>query len=131
MENSGCLAAMALYTVISHVAITCHMTLVQRFGGVAAVLVGNFRKALTIYLSFLLFPKPRSIWYVVGGVCVFGGLLGQEYTRERRKQQARKWAKTSDLDLPAALRDAPEGHQEGELAPRHPHHSSSSTSGGR
>lgn len=131
MNNSGCLAAMALYTIISHVAITCHMTLVQRFGGIAAVLVGNFRKALTIYLSFLLFPKPRSIWYVVGGVCVFGGLLGQEYTRERRKQQTRRRAKDSEVDLPAALREASEeGGQMGDVEPRHPHHANSS-SGGR
>ena len=66
------------------------MTLVKEFGGIAAVLVGNFRKALTIYLSFLLFPKPQSVWYVVGAFCVFGGLFGQEYTRELRKQNAAK-----------------------------------------
>lgn len=63
------------------------MTLLQKYGGIAAVLVGNFRKALTIYLSFLLFPKPESVWYVVGALCVFGGLLAQEYTRELKKQQ--------------------------------------------
>lgn len=89
MGNKSCLVAMGVYVVVSHVAITCHMTLVQAYGGVAAVLVGNFRKALTIYLSFLLFPKPHSVWYVVGGLCVFGGLLCQEYTRELRKQQHR------------------------------------------
>lgn len=95
--------AMVVYVFISHIAITCHMTLVQKFGGVAAVLVGNFRKALTICLSFMLFPKPLSIWYLVGGACVFGGLLAQEYTREVRKQQkgslktsTGKWEKTSD-----------------------------------
>ena len=107
--------AMTLYVFISHIAITCHMTLVQRYGGVAAVLVGNFRKALTIYLSFLLFPKPQSVWYMVGGLCVFGGLLGQEYTRELKKQQAaassreerelgadNKWEKLSDSEREAA-----------------------------
>jgi hypothetical protein len=99
---------MAVYVVISHVAITCHMTLVQKYGGIAAVLVGNFRKALTIYLSFLLFPKPQSIWYVVGAVCVFGGLLVQEYLREAKKQQrARQRVSKSPKpppDIPAAVR---------------------------
>jgi adenosine 3'-phospho 5'-phosphosulfate transporter B3 len=78
---------MGVYTFIAHVAITFHMTLVREFGGISAVLVGNFRKALTIYLSFLLFPKPQSVWYMVGAVLVFGGLFGQEYYRELLKHQ--------------------------------------------
>ena len=103
MSDRSCLLAMAIYTFIAHIAITCHMILVQKYGGVAAVLVGNFRKALTIYLSFLLFPKPQSIWYVIGAVCVFGGLLAQEYTREVRKHKGfenRKWEKSSDNGSP-------------------------------
>jgi adenosine 3'-phospho 5'-phosphosulfate transporter B3 len=87
MSNQNCLITMIIYTFIAHIAITCHMTLVKEFGGVAAVLVGNFRKALTIYLSFLLFPKPHSILYVLGAILVFGGLFAQEYTRELRKQK--------------------------------------------
>jgi hypothetical protein len=33
----------------------------QHYGSVVAVLVGNTRKAGTIALSFLLFPKPFSM----------------------------------------------------------------------
>lgn len=88
LGETRCLVSMLLYTLISYLAISCHMTLVKEFGGIAAVLVGNFRKALTIYLSFLFFPKPHSIWYIIGALCVFGGIFGQEYIRELRKQSS-------------------------------------------
>lgn len=124
MGNRGCLAAMTVYVFISHIAITCHMTLVQKFGGIAAVLVGNFRKALTICLSFLLFPKPLSVWYLVGGVCVFGALLAQEYTREMRKQRASlnrapptdKWEKLSDGGASSGALSALHGTVEQQMA---------------
>ena len=35
-------------------------------GGIVTVLVGNTRKAMTICLSFLLFPKPMSWLYAAG-----------------------------------------------------------------
>lgn len=38
-------------------AIASHMMVVKEYGGVTAVLVGGTRKAMTVALSFLLFPK--------------------------------------------------------------------------
>ena len=61
------------------------MIMVKEFGGINTVLVGNTRKALTIVLSFLLFPKPGSYLYVVGSVLVFGGLIGSAYCKESNK----------------------------------------------
>jgi len=58
---------MLTYTITAYIAITCHMTLVKEFGGINAVLVGNARKAMTIVLSFLIFPKEFSWLYVFGG----------------------------------------------------------------
>ena len=40
--------------------------------------VGNTRKAMTICLSFVLFPKPMSYLYAAGGVLVFGSLIGKD-----------------------------------------------------
>ena len=53
-------AYLLLYTLLAYVAISLHMTMVKQFGSVAAVLVGNSRKSMTIILSFLLFPKVRT-----------------------------------------------------------------------
>ena len=53
-------------------------------------LIGNTRKALSIVLSFLFFPKPFSWLYVFGGVFVFGSLIATELTKEYEKKAYRK-----------------------------------------
>jgi adenosine 3'-phospho 5'-phosphosulfate transporter B3 len=64
-----------IYTFIAYIAISLHMNVVRRFGGVAAVLVATGRKGMTLILSFVLFPKAFSWFYVAGAVLVLGGLL--------------------------------------------------------
>jgi adenosine 3'-phospho 5'-phosphosulfate transporter B3 len=51
------------------------MTLVKRFGGVHAVLLTTARKAMTLILSFLLFPKGFSWLYVHGSLLVLGAVM--------------------------------------------------------
>jgi len=74
---------MAIYTFLAYIAISFHMALVQEFGGIVTVLVGNTRKAMTIVLSFILFPKPTSWLYAAGGTLVFGSLIGNAIMKER------------------------------------------------
>lgn len=83
MANPHALYLMIIYTFLAYIAITFHMALVKEFGGIVTVLVGNARKAMTIVLSFLLFPKPMSPLYIVGGVLVFGSLIGNAYMKEK------------------------------------------------
>lgn len=82
-SNSYAMLIMSIYTFLAYIAINFHMALVQEFGGIVTVLVGNTRKAITIVLSFILFPKPLSIYYVFGGVFVFGSLVGNAIMKER------------------------------------------------
>ena len=70
---------------MAYVAVSFHMTLVQELGSVAAVIVGNARKALTIVLSFVLFPKPFSVYYVFGVILVFGSVILNVVLKEQRK----------------------------------------------
>ena len=65
------------------------MSVVKRFGAVTAVLIGNARKAMTILLSFLLFPKPFSDAYAIGGTLVLGGLVVNVYLRHSLQQKSR------------------------------------------
>jgi len=81
--NPHALFLMSIYTFLAYIAITFHMTLVKEFGGIITVLVGNTRKAITIVMSFILFPKPLSIFYAIGGVLVFGSLVGNAFMKER------------------------------------------------
>lgn len=52
------------------------------------VLVGNTRKAMTIVLSFILFPKPYNWMYVAGGILVFGSLIGNALMKEKMSKQS-------------------------------------------
>ena len=83
LANPNALILMAIYTFLAYIAITFHMALVKEFGGITTVLVGNTRKAITIVLSFILFPKPVSILYALGGIMVFGSLIGNAFMKER------------------------------------------------
>lgn len=83
LDNPYALQLFVTYTFLAYIAITFHMALVKEFGGIITVLVGNTRKAITIVLSFLLFPKPMSIYYSIGGFLVFGSLVGNAFLKER------------------------------------------------
>jgi solute carrier family 35 (adenosine 3'-phospho 5'-phosphosulfate transporter), member B3 len=79
-----------IYTFIAYVAISFHMNVVKRYGGVAAVLVATGRKAMTLILSFILFPKGFSWLYPVGSVLVLGGLTVASLSKIHSKQQKSK-----------------------------------------
>ena len=83
LANPRALYLMVVYTFLAYIAITFHMALVKEFGGIVTVLVGNTRKAITIVLSFILFPKPLSIYYLFGGILVFGSLIGNAFMKEK------------------------------------------------
>jgi adenosine 3'-phospho 5'-phosphosulfate transporter B3 len=77
---------MIIYASVAYVAVSFHMQIVQRFGGVVGVLVGNGRKIITILFSFIFFPKPVSLNYILGVVCSLGGLTAAVFLREREKR---------------------------------------------
>ena len=93
---------MFVYTFIAYIAISVHMTVVKRFGGVTAVLVATVRKAMTLVLSFVIFPKKFSWLYVFGACLVLGGItissLAKMEERQRTKERQQHYkAKQSDM----------------------------------
>ena len=90
-----------MYTIVAFLAISSHMQMVRSFGGIAAVFIGNARKALTIVLSFVLFPKPNSYLYVLGGILVFGSLTANGFMQEKKEPKrvnhAPETAKESEI----------------------------------
>ena len=76
---------MVTYGTVAYVAVSFHMAVVQNFGGVQGVLVGNSRKAMTIVISFLLFPKPVTVKYVLGAALSLTGLTCSVIIKERRR----------------------------------------------
>ncbi len=99
---------MAVYTFVAYIAISVHMTVVKRFGGVAAVVLATARKGMTLVLSFILFPKAFSWYYVLGAILVLGGLLVHSLIKIHNKEKAKASgfeAKKSELDLELAGND--------------------------
>lgn len=74
------------------------MNVVRRFGGVSAVLLATGRKGMTLVLSFLLFPKEFSWYYVVGALLVLGGLLFSGlHDLQQKKRKNKQLHKTGDV----------------------------------
>lgn len=74
-RDPAALVAMLCFGATAYVGVACYMELVYTQGAVVAVVVATARKAITLILSFALFPKPVLAWHVGGGVCVMAGLL--------------------------------------------------------
>lgn len=63
--------------------LSCVTVLTKKFGAVTAVLTTTTRKALTLLLSFVFFPKPFTMGHLAGIVLFIAGLLLKP--RSRRK----------------------------------------------
>ena len=84
--NESIITYMTIYALLAYIAISLHMQMVKSFGSVAAVLVGNSRKTMTIMLSFIFFPKPFSWNYVTGGMLVLGSLSYSGILKTRKSK---------------------------------------------
>ena len=107
-NNNKLLTYMFVYTFVAYIAISIHMTVVKRFGGVAAVVLATGRKGMTLILSFVLFPKAFSWMYVLGATLVLGGLLvsslARIYGTKKEAEKSSQSIKTNairdgDIDL--------------------------------
>lgn len=78
---------MSVYILVSYIAVSFFMQIVKNFGAVTGVLAGTARKAMTLILSFILFPKQFSWYYVFGAFLVLGGLLASSLVKINKKQQ--------------------------------------------
>ena len=83
------LAVFIVYMLCAYIAISAWVQIILRFDSVLAVIIASVRKALTLLLSFALFPKPFSVWYVVGAALVFGGLVATAQARRDGTAQGR------------------------------------------
>ena len=64
-------------------AVLAYTKLIQASGSVVAVAVSTLRKVATVFLSYILFPKPISSLHVFSGMFVLAGLLIGTFCRRR------------------------------------------------
>jgi len=86
-----------VYTFVAYIAISFHMGVVRRFGGVSAVLLATGRKGMTLILSFVLFPKKFSWLYVFGALMVLGGLMLSSLFKIHKKKNNNSNNTTANL----------------------------------
>eukprot|EP00814_Leptocylindrus_danicus_P011983 CAMPEP_0116018608 /NCGR_PEP_ID=MMETSP0321-20121206/8746_1 /TAXON_ID=163516 /ORGANISM="Leptocylindrus danicus var. danicus, Strain B650" /LENGTH=220 /DNA_ID=CAMNT_0003489027 /DNA_START=477 /DNA_END=1135 /DNA_ORIENTATION=- len=86
-QNHALWLYMLVYTFVAYIAISAFMQVVKRFGGVTAVLLGTARKGMTLILSFLVFPKKFSWFYVLGAILVLGGLLSSSLIKQGKSKE--------------------------------------------
>ncbi len=85
-EHPSAVSVILIYMVVAYFAITTHVTIIEEFSAVTAVIIASARKAATILLSFLLFPKPFSAYYVWGGVLIMWSLVWTAQIKSKRKK---------------------------------------------
>jgi adenosine 3'-phospho 5'-phosphosulfate transporter B3 len=90
LQNRQLLIYFTIYTFVAYAAISAHMSVVKRFGGVVAVLLATGRKGMTLILSFVLFPKGFSWFYPAGAVLVLGGLLVSSLVKMQSKNKTKE-----------------------------------------
>jgi len=92
---------MIIYTCVAYVAVSLHMTIVNRYGAVVGVLLGTVRKVMTLILSFLLFPKQFSWSYVIGAGLVLSGVLISSLAKHYLKPLVANKIHCSNVELNA------------------------------
>jgi adenosine 3'-phospho 5'-phosphosulfate transporter B3 len=66
---------MLLFAVLGYFGVDFVLALIRHFGAVVAVTVTSCRKAATIIVSFLIFPKPFVAGYAWGGALALAGIM--------------------------------------------------------
>jgi drug/metabolite transporter (DMT)-like permease len=66
------------------------VSIVDEFGAVVANLAGTARRAFSLAVSFLFFPKPFTVMHGVGVCTFFAGLLWNSQRRHAEKERDRE-----------------------------------------
>jgi len=77
--NSSTYVLFLSRAVVIYCGVLCFGTLIENFGVVAATAVTTIRKIMTIFISFLLFPKPWSFKYVYGVMAFIASVVVGQY----------------------------------------------------
>ena len=73
------------FSTFGYAGVNVVLSLVRTSGALLAVTVTTVRKTVTIVLSFVLFAKPFSLNYLLGGSIVFLAIYINVYNKNRSK----------------------------------------------
>lgn len=85
-KNPFILTLTLLNSTLNYIGLVFIMALLKVSDAFTVVFVTSLRKAVTILLSFVLFAKPLSVFYLIGSIFVGNGIyLDIRSARERAK----------------------------------------------
>lgn len=74
-----------IYSLLGYAGIFSVYSLIREFDALLTVTVTTLRKAFNVVLSFILFPKPFSVGYLLSGFIIFTGVCLEVIARNHSK----------------------------------------------
>mmetsp|Transcript_38341 Transcript_38341/g.62111 ORF Transcript_38341/g.62111 Transcript_38341/m.62111 type:complete len:409 (-) Transcript_38341:26-1252(-) len=116
MAESDLFLGLLVFAFCGYIGVNVVLVLVNQFGAVTSVVVTSCRKLLTIFLSFILFPKPFTSLYAWATLSLFAGMLLQAYAKNPREIKAlfarvlKPWRYASYKSAPSSDQPPSNGH---------------------
>lgn len=73
-QGAQATACLVVFCSCGYFGVTCVAALTKKFGALVSTMTTTARKAMTLFLSFFLFPKPATPMHVLGGLLFVVGL---------------------------------------------------------
>ncbi|XP_003374445.1 putative thrombospondin type 1 domain protein [Trichinella spiralis] len=83
LKNPLIMRDMLLFAVCSYFGVQVILTLINGFDALVAITVTTFRKVITVCLSFILFSKPFTYRYLLGGIVIVIGIYFNLYSKKQ------------------------------------------------
>lgn len=83
-------ASLAALSTCGFCGVVCVTALTRRFGALVAALTTTVRKALTLVISFTLFPNPVESGHIFGGCLFVLGIFLKATSRKKNKKELKK-----------------------------------------
>eukprot|EP01124_Arcella_intermedia_P022148 TRINITY_DN3242_c0_g1_i1.p1 TRINITY_DN3242_c0_g1~~TRINITY_DN3242_c0_g1_i1.p1 ORF type:complete len:346 (-),score=74.52 TRINITY_DN3242_c0_g1_i1:14-1051(-) len=83
IENPSALLWMLLIFTTAYIGVRFVLGLIKLFGSFVAMTVTSVRRVATICLSFVLFPKPVTNYFLLSAFLIFSGLFIHIYSKNK------------------------------------------------
>jgi hypothetical protein len=85
-SSAGKIAVMILFSTMGFFGSSCAAAITKQFGALAMSITSTARKAMTLFLSFLLFDNECTVQHVVGIVIFIAALTVKSIRRKNKKR---------------------------------------------
>lgn len=89
-QNTKFFFLLNLVGSLQAVAVFAYTKLIDSSGSVMAVFVATLRKIVTVFLSYLIYPKPLENIHILGGCSVFIGVMINSYNKSKNKKKKQR-----------------------------------------